>query len=63
MKHVLVAAWDLPGAEGIVWAAHFHILLAVCWPGRQSALDNHALACNFAKYSPTKKIYQSQSQQ
>ena len=22
-----------------------------CWPGEQSAWDNHALACNFAKYS------------
>jgi len=26
--------------------------LAVCWPGAQSAWDNHALACNFANYSP-----------
>ena len=24
----------------------------VFWPGAQSAWDNHALACNFAKYSP-----------
>jgi len=31
---------------------HFLRLLAVCWPGAQSACDNHALACNFAKYSP-----------
>jgi len=30
---------------------HFLCLLAVCWPGAQSARDNHALACNFAKYS------------
>ena len=30
---------------------HFLRLLAVCWPGAQSAWDNHALACNFAKYS------------
>jgi len=30
-------------------------LLAVCWPGAQSARDNHALACNFAKYSQIKK--------
>jgi len=29
---------------------HFLRLLAVCWPGAQSAWDNHALACNFAKY-------------
>ena len=28
-------------------------LLAVCWPGAQSARDNHALACNFVIYSPT----------
>ena len=27
---------------------HFLCLLAVCWPGVQSAWDNHALACNFA---------------
>ena len=31
---------------------HFLRLLAVCWPGTQSAWDNHALACNFAKYTP-----------
>ena len=36
---------------------HFLRLLAVCWPGTQSAWDNHALACNFAKYSPIKKIH------
>ena len=24
---------------------HFLHLLAVCWPGAQSARDNHALAC------------------
>ena len=31
---------------------HFLRLLAVCWPGAQSARDNHTLACNFANYSP-----------
>jgi len=31
---------------------HFLRLLAVCWTGSQSARDNDALACNFAKYSP-----------
>ena len=31
---------------------HFLRLLAVCWPGAQSAWGNHDLACNFAKYSP-----------
>ena len=30
---------------------HFLRLLAVCWPGAQSARDNHVLACNLAKYS------------
>jgi len=25
---------------------HFILLLAVCWPGAQSAWDNYALACN-----------------
>jgi len=30
--------------------AHFLCLLVVCWPGAQSAWDNHALVCNFAKY-------------
>jgi len=29
---------------------HFLCLLAVCWPGTQSARDNHVLACDFAKY-------------
>jgi len=31
---------------------HFLRLLALCWPGAQSAWDNHALACNIAKYLP-----------
>ena len=31
---------------------HFLPLLAVFWPDAQSARDNHAVACNFAKYSP-----------
>ena len=30
---------------------HFIRLLAVRWPGAQSAWDNHAVACNFTKYS------------
>ena len=34
---------------------HFLRVLAVCWPGMQSAWDNHALACNYAKYSQTLK--------
>ena len=36
---------------------HFVRLLhfVVCWSGAQSAWDNHALACNFVKYSPIKK--------
>ena len=28
-------------------------LLAVCWPGAQSARDSNALACVVAEYSPT----------
>jgi len=32
-------------------------LLAVWWPGVQSARDNHVLACNFAKYSPILKMF------
>jgi len=31
---------------------HFLRLLPVCWPGAQSARDNHVHACKFAKYSP-----------
>ena len=31
---------------------HFLHLLAMRWPVAQSAWDIHALACNFAKYSP-----------
>ena len=42
---------------------HFLRLLAVCWPGVQSAWDNHALACNFAKYSPMLNFFHSQTQQ
>jgi len=31
---------------------HFLRLLAVWWPGTQSARNNYLLACKFAKYSP-----------
>jgi len=31
---------------------YFLSLLAVGWPGAQSAWNNHVLACNFAKYLP-----------
>jgi len=36
-----------------------HFVRAVCWPGAQSTVtcDNHALACNFVKYSPIKKNF------
>ena len=27
-------------------------LLAVSWPGAQSARDNHFISCNFVKFSP-----------
>jgi len=30
---------------------HFLRLLAMWWPGTQSARDNHLADCNFAKYS------------
>jgi len=42
---------------------HFLHLIAVCWPSAQSAWDNHALACNFAKYSPVKTFFHSHTQQ
>ena len=38
-------------------------VLAVRWPGAQSARDNHVLACNFAKYSLILKIFHWQTQQ
>jgi len=31
-------------------------LLAVCWPGAQSASDDHILDCNFAKYMMAQKV-------
>jgi len=31
---------------------HFLRLLALRWPGVQSARDNYVLACKFAKYRP-----------
>ena len=34
------------------YVVHILRLLAVWWPGTQSARDIHLLACNFAKYSP-----------
>ena len=42
---------------------HFLRLLAVCWSGAQSARDNHAVACNFAKYAPIYTSSHSQTQQ
>ena len=36
---------------------HFLRLFVLCWPGAQSAGDNHALPCNFAKYSPILKCF------
>jgi len=30
---------------------HFFRLSAVCWSGVQRVRDDHALACNFTKYS------------
>jgi len=36
---------------------HFLRHLAECWRRMQSARDNHALACNFAKYSPILKFF------
>ena len=40
---------------------HFLRLLAVCWPGAQSAWDNHAVACNVAKYSQILIFFHSQT--
>ena len=36
---------------------HFLRLVAVSWPGAQTARDNHLLACNFAKYSAILNTY------
>jgi len=41
---------------------YFLRLLALSWPGVQSARDNHVLACNFAKYSLIKKNHQRTQQ-
>ena len=35
----------------VIISCTFSVFLAVCWPGVQSARDNHVLACNFTKYS------------
>ena len=45
-----------------VCLVHFLRHLALCWPGAQSAWDNRALACNFAKHSPIVKKIHSQTQ-
>ena len=39
------------------WLMHVLCLLAVCWLSAQSTGNNHSDACNFAKYSPIKKIF------
>jgi len=45
------------------YLVHFFRLLAVCWPGAQSAWDNYALACNFAIHSPILNFFLTQTQQ
>jgi len=42
---------------------HFARLANTLLKGEESARDNHVLACNFAKYSPIKKKFNSQTQQ
>ena len=58
-KGLLVSLWVIFFKSVNIWQSykqerdclvHFLGLLAACWPGAQ--WDNHALASNFAKYSP-----------
>jgi len=42
---------------------HFLRLLAMWWPGAQSARDNHLADCNFAKYSLILNCFQWHTQQ
>ena len=49
----LVKDTKLLSINGLV---HFFRLLAVCWPGVQSARDSQVIACNSAKYSSIKKF-------
>jgi len=42
-----ITQYYLPPGRGDIPAC----VVAVWWPGLQSAQDNHLLACNFAKYS------------
>jgi len=51
-KLKLVNIWQSYKQERDCLIVHFLRLLAACWPGTLSSSDNHALACNFAKYSP-----------
>ena len=71
-KGLLLSLWVKKLKSVNVWQSykqkrdrlvHFLRLLAVCWLGAQSAWDNHALACNFAKYSPILKFFHSHTQQ
>ena len=57
-----VNIWRSYGQKGVC-VMHFLRLLAVCWPGAQSARDNHLLTCNFAKYSQILKKIHWQTQQ
>ena len=60
-KGLLLNLWVKKNKSVNIWQSykqerdrlvHFLRLQTVCWPGAQSAWDNHGLACNFAKYSP-----------
>jgi len=46
-----VNIWHSYG-QNVDCVVHFLRLLAVWWPGTESARDNHLFACNFAKYLP-----------
>ena len=53
VKEVLksVNMWHSYGQKGRVdCVAHFLQLLAVWWPGAESARDNHVLACDFVNF-------------
>jgi len=70
-KYLLLSVWVIflknrwrfgkVTSKNVIVSCTFFRLLAVCLPGAQSAWDNHALACNFAKCSPIKKNFYSHS--
>ena len=64
-QRIFLNQWIFGTATGkkVDCVVNFLRLLAMWWPGTQSARDNHLADCNFAKYSLILNCFQWQTQQ